>query len=313
MEYFKEPSLENVILNDHDVIKLMIFLVKFMYILHTNNLSYTDMKPSNIILTSRGFKIIDVDTINPLIQTHDLSKCMVNTVTTTFNIAQTNYFTVHQLNQLVTCIYTCLQLMNGYPNCKGSQRPSSVLRYGSYLLELASLNHLKNASMLENPQTFNKYLIKLASQTHNLAYSLLSLIYLYILLIPKYTIAYINAEFVCNTLIWYNKSVPRSSTPYTLLCGNKNLVKIYKDIIQANCVKRWTKDTIPAEEVLKIPQIINYEVYQKILPSYIQEYKKVKFPAIMKSQYNEFLKNDRYTNFRIDPRATIGTRFYKRI
>lgn len=313
MEYFKEKTLSDIKINDHDVIKLMIFLVKFMYILHINNLSYTDIKPSNIILTNNGFKIIDVDTIDPLIQTSNKSKFMTNTITKYYSIANTDYFTIHQLNQLVTCIFTCLKIMDVYPKCKGSSILKSTLQYGSYLLEMAEKNNITNALILENSNIFQKYLNILEIQTHNLAYSLLSLIYLYILLIPKYTIAYINERFICNTLEWYNKYIPSRSMPCTTLCSNASVVNKYKDIIRANNVQPWTKDTNPDEEIRKIPKIINYDIYIQILPTYIQEYKNRRMSQIIKQQYEALIQQDNYTNLRADPRTTLGTPFYKRI
>ena len=49
MDFIDGDEIDNYEFNNQQIIELFIFLIKFMYILHKNNLAYTDIKPQNIM------------------------------------------------------------------------------------------------------------------------------------------------------------------------------------------------------------------------------------------------------------------------
>ena len=133
-------------------------------------MSYSDIKPENIIYTgNNNFKIIDIDTILPLISTSQ--EYIYNTTTKYFDITNTTAFTSHQLNQLVSCVYTCLDCMKLYPKCS-SDPP--VLEYCNYLINLANYYNITNANQIVIPDVFNTLFQYIGSITSNMLYSLLS-------------------------------------------------------------------------------------------------------------------------------------------
>lgn len=307
MEYLPYDSLENVYLNNNQIVDLMLFLLQFMYILHTNNLSYSDIKPENIILTDTGFKVIDIDTIVPLIAS--LKEDINNTITPHYNFVNVDFFTSHQLNQIVTCIYTCLELMNLYPHC---DKINPVYPYANFLINVAKYFNIEYAGQIEINSVFKNIFMYIYDITGNNLYTLLSILYMYILLIPKYTIAYINIQFWFNMFEWYKQFIPATEHILNELCNEDDLKKNTSQII-ANNANTWTINTDPTKELMKIPMIINKETYLKYFPEFFREQNK-KQKQLPKMYQKTFpIIEDEFTIYRNDPRALFKTPLYKRI
>lgn len=310
MEYIPYVTLNHTVLNNKQVASLFLFLLQFMYTLHTNNMSYSDIKPENIIYTgNNNFKIIDIDTILPLISTSQ--DYIYNTTTKYFDITNTTAFTSHQLNQLVSCVYTCLDCMKLYPRCS-SDPP--VLEYCNYLINLANYYNITNANQIVMEEVFNQLLQYINSVTSNLLYSLLSLFMMYILLIPRYTIAYIDTIFWYNTFMYYYQYIPEISTTSVQLCNDQEIYN-NMNIITAIGVEPWSDQTDPAVEASKIPQLINITPYKESLNNYIVQYSQTiqGLPVALQSKYRGYAQQDVYSLLRQDPRSTYRTPLYKRI
>lgn len=310
MEYIPYVTLDHTVLNNKQVTSLFLFLLQFMYILHTNNMSYSDIKPENIIyIGNNNFKIIDIDTVLPLISTSQ--EYMYNTTTKYFDITNTIAFTSHQLNQLVSCVYTCLDCMKLYPKCSSSP---PVLEYCNYLLNLANYYNITNANQIVIPDVFNTLFQYIGNITSNMLYSLLSVFMMYILLIPRYTIAYIDTMFWYNTVMYYYQFIPESSATTVQLCNDQDISNNIH-IITAIGVEPWSDETDPAVEASKIPQLINIGPYKESLSNYVVQYSQTmqKLPSSLQTKYKGYTQQDVYSLLRQDPRSTYRTPLYKRI
>lgn len=280
MKYYPNKSLNQVKMTNNDICHLMLFLIKFMSILHTHNLSYSDIKPHNIIQSDDSFIIIDLDTIIPYIS----SNKYFNTITSYYDISNTDIFTSHPLNQLNSCIYTCLDIMGIYPKCTSKK---AIFQYANYLVSYAKDKHIKYANQLEDITLFNYIVQDLYNVTQNLIYTIMSIFYMYILLIPRYTVAYINTEFWLNILNFYEEHIPFDYKIGNELCKKYNVEKNKNEIINS-----WVMNNNNIqEEWKKIPKIINYKEFTKVIP-------------------NVKTKNDLLL---LDPRTTKDTKKYIRI
>ena len=310
MEYIPYVTLNHTVLNNKQVTSLFLFLLQFMYILHTNNMSYSDIKPENIIyIGNNNFKIIDIDTILPLISTSQ--DYIYNTTTKYFDITNTIAFTSHQLNQLVSCVYTCLDCMKLYPKCNSNP---SILEYCNYLINLANYYNITNANQIVIPDVFNTLFQYIGSITSNILYSLLSVFMMYILIIPRYTIAYIDTMFWYNTIMFYYQYIPETSQTTVQLCNDQDISNNIH-IITAIGVEPWSKETDPAVEASKIPQLINITPYKELLNNYVIQYSQTLqgLPSPLQMKYQDYTQQDVYSLLRQDPRSTYRTPLYKRI
>lgn len=309
MEYIPYQSLNKQQLNNKEITSLFTFLIQFMNKLHSNNMSYSDIKPANIVyISANQFKVIDIDTLTPLIPKSEEN--IFNTTTDYYNITNTVMFSSHPLNQLLSCVYTCLECMHIYPKCS---KKNPIYQYENYLLNLAKYYNITNANQI--PMIFYTIYEYLLEVTHNELYTLLSIFTMYVLLIPKYTIAYIDSDYWYNIFSWYYRYIPETSESTIELCDDENLTE-NKNIILAIGAESWTDDTDPAIEASKIPRFINTIVFQQTLPNYITIYneKFKKFPNILKSKYKAYVaQQDDYSLLRQDPRTTLQTPLYKRI
>lgn len=313
MEYYPYPSLHVNKINNKQVCKLFIFLLQFMNILHINNLSYPDIKPDNIIaLNDNTFRVIDIETIIPLITPPNIDKTIISTKK--FDLSNKSYYSSHQLNQLISCIYTCLDIMGMYPNCNGKY----VYPYANYLINFAIKMHIDNANKLEDLDVFNNIFNVLYNYTNSVLYTLLSMIYMYILLIPQYTISYINASFWYSIFLYYSKYVTNDK-PKSQFCDIKN-VKQHVTLITGFCPQSHNESVNIEAEVRKIPRSINIDIYKKCLNEYIKIQKQTfdKLPPIIKntSKYqriNPYNINNKYYIFNQDPRALFFNTFYNYI
>ena len=160
--------------------------------------------------------------------------------------------------------------------------------------------------------TIYEYLLEV---TDNELYTLLSIFTMYVLLIPKYTIAYINSKYWYNIFSWYSPYIRESNESTTELCNDDNLEENL-DIIRAIGTEPWTANTDPAFEASKIPAFINTNVFQQTLPTYIDTYnKKIQgLSSMIKNKYKTYAtEQDNYSLLRQDPRTTLKTPLYKRI
>ena len=312
MEYFPYPSLEKIKIDNQNVCRLFIFLLQFMNILHTNNLSYPDIKPENIILVDSKFKIIDVETIIPLITLPKNNSYIISTQR--FDISNKNYYSSHQLNQLISCIYTCLDIMNMYPKCPNQ----NIYSYANYLINFAKDNDIYNPRIIENNTTFNNLFTKLNIITHNVLYTILSLFYMYILLIPQYTISYINISFWFTIFTFYSQYI--NNTENTIQLCNNTDVKQHLKIITGYCPQSYDDSVNIENEILKIPSIINKDIYIEILHEYVklQQQSYDKLPLFIKQtpryqKINPYNTEDKYFIFKQDPRALFINTLYNYI
>ena len=309
MEYIPYQSLNKQQLNNKEITSLFMFLLQFMNILHSNNMSYSDIKPANIVyISGNQFKVIDVDTLMPLIPKPQEE--VYNTTTDYYSITDTVLFSSHPLSQLASCVYTCLECMHIYPKCS---KKNPIYQYENYLLNLAKYYNITNANQI--PMIFNTIYEYLLEVTHNELYTLLSIFVIYILLIPKYTIAYIDSSYWYNMFSWYYQYIPETSVTTVELCNDNNLKENMKTILAIG-VEPWTATTDPAVEASKIPSFINTTVFQQTLPNYIDTYnKKIKnLPNMIKHKYKMYAtEQDNYSLLRQDPRTTLKTPLYKRI
>lgn len=310
MEYIPYKSLDKQQLSNTDIASLFMFLLQFMNVLHSNNMSYSDIKPENIMyISSDKYKVIDIDTLVAYIPESD--ETIFNITTEHYTITDTLLFSSHPLNQLLSCVYTCLECMHLYPKC--SNKKSSIYPYENYLINLAEYYKITNANQI--PMIFDTIYEYLLDVTHNELYTLLSIFTMYVLLIPKYTIAYIDSAYWYNIFSWYYPYISESNENTIELCNNDNL-KENLDIIRAIGTEPWTFDTDPAIEASKIPSFINTSVFNQTLPSYIETYnKKIKHLSnIIKRKYKTYTtEQDNYSLLRQDPRTTLKTPLYKRI
>lgn len=309
MEYIPYQSLNKQQLNNKDITSLFMFLLQFMNTLHSNNMSYSDIKPENIVYTSDNqFKVIDIDTLMPLIP--ESREAVYNTTTDYYDITDTVLFSSHPLSQLASCVYTCLECMHIYPKCS---KKNPIYQYENYLLNLAKYYNITNANQI--PTVFDTIYEYLLDVTHSELYTLLSIFVMYILLIPKYTIAYIDSYYWYNIFSWYYQYIPETSESIVELCNNDNLKENMKTILAIG-VESWTTTTDPEIEASKIPTFINTNVFQQTLPNYIATYREKinKFPDILKRKYKTYTtQQDNYSLLRQDPRTTLRTPLYKRI
>lgn len=316
MEYIPYQTLNKHNLNNKEVASLIMFLLQFMNMLHTNNMSYSDIKPENIVYIPtnmvsprlpHAFKVIDIDTLLPLIP--DYQEVIYNTTTDYFNVTNTIIFSSHQLSQLASCVYTCLDCMHIYPKCS---KVKPIYQYENYLLNLAKYLNITNANQITS--LFGGIYEYIFTVTNNELYTLLSIFILYILLIPKYTIAYIDTFYWYNIFSWYRDYLPETSKNTVELCNKDNLEENMPTILAIG-VKSWTSSTDPELEISKIPVYINTDVFQQVLPSYVDIYRKriEQLPATIRHKYSGYIQQDEYSLLRQDPRTTYHTPLYKRI
>ena len=310
MEYLPYQSLNKQQLNNKEITSLFTFLLQFMNRLHSNNMSYSDVKPATIVyISGNHFKVIDIDTLMPLIP-ESQEEAVYNTTTDYYNITDTVLFSSHPLSQLASCVYTCLECMHIYPKCN---KKNPIYQYENYLLNLAKYYNITNANQI--PMIFNTIYEYLLEVTHNELYTLLSMFVMYILLIPKYTIAYIDSSYWYNMFSWYYEYIPETCESTVELCNDNNLKENMKTILAIGA-EPWTADTDPAIEASKIPSFINISVFKETLPTYIDMYnKKIKnLPNMIKNKYKMYtIEQDNYSLLRQDPRTTLKTPHYKRI
>lgn len=310
MEYVQGTSLVDTHLTNYQVCLLFIFLLDFMTIVHSNNLSYSDIKPDNIIMSSNGFKIIDVDTFTYLLSQNSIT----NTITPLYDVTDTTTFSSHQLSQIYTCIFTCLSLMNMYPTCD-TKTNKSIYLYGNALFEIANNFGIYRSQDLE--QKFDEVYTYIINITHNILYTLLSMMYLNILLIPKYTVAYYNVNFWKSKFYTYLQYIPNTYEIGNQICS-KSASKQKIQLIRSNHPDRWTNETNPDYELSRIPCFINYDLFtttylQQYIKMYKQIYNRYKSQSTYRELYKKYIEYDIYSFLRQDPRATVGTPFYKRI
>lgn len=310
MEYLPYQSLNKQQLNNKEITSLFTFLLQFMNRLHSNNMSYSDVKPANIVyISGNHFKVIDIDTLMPLIP-ESQEEAVYNTTTDYYNITDTVLFSSHPLSQLASCVYTCLECMHIYPKCS---KKNPIYQYENYLLNLAKYYNITNANQI--PMIFSTIYEYLLEVTHNELYTLLSMFVMYILLIPKYTIAYIDSSYWYNMFSWYYQYIPETCESTVELCNDNNLKENMKTIIAIGA-EPWTADTDPAIEASKIPSFINISVFKETLPTYIDMYNKniKNLPNMIKHKYKMYtIEQDNYSLLRQDPRTTLKTPLYKRI
>lgn len=310
MEYLPYQSLNKQQLNNKEITSLFTFLLQFMNRLHSNNMSYSDVKPANIVyISGNHFKVIDIDTLMPLIP-ESQEEAVYNTTTDYYNITDTVLFSSHPLSQLASCVYTCLECMHIYPKCS---KKNPIYQYENYLLNLAKYYNITNANQI--PMIFSTIYEYLLEVTHNELYTLLSMFVMYILLIPKYTIAYIDSSYWYNMFSWYYQYIPETCESTVELCNDNNLKENMKTILAIGA-EPWTADTDPAIEASKIPSFINISVFKETLPTYIDMYNKniKNLPNMIKHKYKMYtIEQDNYSLLRQDPRTTLKTPLYKRI
>lgn len=305
MDFINGDEIDNYELNNIQVIQLFIFLIKFMYILHKNNLAYTDMKPQNIMYDGNYFKIVDIDTIK-----HQwIYKNTENEITTDKYYLNKNKLVrnIHPLEQLSTCILTCLELLNMYPNCKVEKNNDNLKKkkYINAMIDFVEKNNIKSPMELENKITFHNLLMQLNKKTNNLAYSLLFLINIYIELIPKFTVAYINVNYVVNVLTYYMNFINNTNTGNEL-CNNVNKEHI---LIGKAYVDYSLLDNI--EELINmIPDSINTDYYIKnIYPHYKEIINKKKknnkfiYETVYLKKFKNIFIDDEYEYYRKDPKV----------
>lgn len=302
MDFVDGDEIDNYEFNNHQVIELFIFLIKFMYILHKNNLAYTDIKPKNIMYDGNYFKIVDIDTIKHQWIYQNKEK-EITTEKYYFTIDHPFRKTIHPLQQLSACVLTCLEIIKMYPNCKQNNYNTKKKSYINAMIDFVEKNNIKSPIELENKDTFYKLLIQLNKKTNNLAYSLLFLINIYIELIPKFTIAYIDVNYVVNVLTYYMNSINHDFTIGNELCNNINKEHIF---IGKTNVHYSLLDNI--EELINmIPFTINEDYYiKKIYPHY-KEFIDIKKNQFSIKRHPEKIKNiiidDKYKYYRKDPRV----------
>lgn len=309
MEYIEGTTLSDLKLTNNNISVLMIFLMKFMLILHSNNLGYSDIKPENIILTKDSkLKIIDIDTITNLLSFKRYS----NIVTLHYYISDLKIFTSHQLTNIISCILTCLQKMDMYPKCSSKYTYTKSIRsYCAYLLNVAYKLNIKKSSDIKN--NIQLLVNELYPQCNNLLYTLISMLMLDILLIPRYSVAYYDANYWINIFTKYTPYIPNeyltcnefcsTTIPETMKPSISNLMHDYPN--------RITEKTDLDEELSKIPMTVNYNLFvNEYIPMYIKEYTKLinKFKTLYKNNefYQKYLIIDKYSFIIQDPRANIG-------
>lgn len=302
MDFIEGEQINNYNLNNQQVIELFIFLIKFMYILHKNNLAYTDIKPENIMYDGSYFKVVDIDTIKHQYIYKNLESEIFTSIFYLNNI--TVYKTIHQLQQLSSCVLTCLELLGMYPNCKKKNYNTKKKSYINAMIKFVEDNHIKSPRELENRQYFHNLVMELTEKTNNLTYSILFLFNIYIELIPKFTTAYINVNFVINTLYYY---LPYVSTD--IVKGNELCVQITKDhdFICKTEVKYELLENIK-DLVDMIPVSINVDFYiDNIFPHYKKIINVKKNEIVYKKYLTDELKyhiiDDEYEYYRYDPKT----------
>ena len=187
-----------------------------------------------------------------------------------------------------------------------------IYQYENYLLNLAKYLNITNANQITS--LFGGIYEYIFTVTNNELYTLLSIFILYILLIPKYTIAYIDTFYWYNIFSWYRDYLPETSKNTVELCNKDNLEENMPTILAIG-VKSWTSSTDPELEISKIPVYINTDVFQQVLPSYVDIYRKriEQLPATIRHKYSGYIQQDEYSLLRQDPRTTYHTPLYKRI
>lgn len=302
MDFINGDEIDNYELKNSQVIQLFIFLIKFMYILHKNNLAYTDMKPKNIMYDGNSFKIIDIDTIKHQWIYHNTES---EITTDKYYLNKDNSVkTIHPLEQLSACILTCLELLNMYPNCQAKSYNLKKKKYINAMIDFVEKNNIKSPMELENKITFHNLLMQLNKKTNNLAYSLLFLINIYIELIPKFIVAYINVNYIVNVLIYYMNFIKNTNTGNEL-CNNVNKEHI---LIGKTYVDYSLLDNI--EELINmIPVSINTDHYIKnIYPHYKENINKIKknkiiYEKVYLKKFKNIFIDDNYEYFRKDPKV----------
>ena len=114
--------------------------------------------------------------------------------------------------------------------------------------------------------------------------------------------------------MYYYQYIPETSITTVQLCNDQD---IYNNmyIITAIGVEPWSKETDPAVEASKIPQLINIVPYKESLNNYIIQYSQTmqRLPQPLQTKYQGYTQQDVYSLLRQDPRSTYRTPLYKRI
>ena len=308
IEYIEGTSLSDLKLTNNNISVLMIFLLKFMLILHSNNLGYSDIKPENIMLSKDyKFKIIDIDTITNLLSLKRYS----NTFTPKYYISEIKAFTSHQFNNIISCILTCLNLMNMYPQCNKKSYLQSIKEYCAYLLNVCDKLKIKKSSDVKN--NIQLLVNDLYPKCNNLLYTLISILLIDILLIPRYSIAYYDANYWIYIFSIYTQFIPNEYLTCNQFCSKTvsiNMFPFMENLIH-DYPNRISNETDLDEEISKIPNIINYDLFMKeYIPLYINKYqiRINKFKNLFKyiENYQKYLTIDEYSFIRQDPRANVG-------
>jgi serine/threonine protein kinase len=302
MDFIDGDEINNYEFNNQQIIELFIFLIKFMYILHKNNLAYTDIKPQNIMYDGKYFKVVDIDTIKHQYIYKNLES---EIFTSLYYFNKINFVrTIHQLQQLSSCVLTCLELMGMYPNCNKKNYDTRKKNYVNAMIKFVKDNNIKSPIELEDRTRFYKLLMKLNEKTNNLTYSLLFLINIYIELIPKFTTSYINVNFVVNELTYYLPYLSTRQLNGNELCYSHPMTH---DIILSTDVKYELLENIK-ELVDMIPASINVDHYIKnIYPQYKKIITEKKNNTIYKIYLQDKIKyhiiDDEYEYYRYDPKT----------
>ena len=300
IEYIDGVPLADIELNNYQIIDLLIFLIKFLYILHSNNLNYTDIKPENIMLTKNNvFKIVDVDTIIRLFLYRNTDK---EIYTRKYAMQPLSYITTHHLTIINSCILLCLEKMNLFPNCGVKDYLSRKTSYVNRMIEIVNKFNITSPMQLQDPQFFHNVLMDLTKMSNNMAYSLLFLLNIYNELIPKFITSYINVDFVINILNYYKKYINKYTSEDTIeFCSSNKQDHIL--INRTNVDEKLLQNM--ADTYNKIPSFINVENYEKnIYPIYKKLFdNKTKiqrrFGAMEKIKYH--IIDDEYYLLRMDP------------
>ena len=197
-----------------------------------------------------------------------------------------------------------LELLGMYPNCKKKNYDTKKKSYINAMIKFVEDNHIRSPRELEDRQYFHNLVMKLNEKTNNLAYSILFLFNIYIELIPKFTTAYINVNFVINTLYYY---LPHIST--NIVKGKELCFQTTKDhdFICKTEVKYELLENIQ-NLVDMIPASINIDYYiNNIFPHYKKIINEKKNNIIYKEFLTDTLKyhiiDDEYEYYRYDPKT----------